>query len=99
MTNEELRDTLPHFDIIEGEVVLKPDGMCVHSALVDELEMKLTRALKLLAVWHDAFGAECYNDTLTANDEETESFLLASTAAQTSPRTCIPPVAPAKSTF
>ena len=87
MTNEELRDTLPHFDIIEGEVVLKPDGMCVHSALVDELEMKFARSLKLLKVWHDAFGAECYNDALIAHDAATERLLRESMVALTAERT------------
>jgi hypothetical protein len=72
--------TLPRFDIINGNIFLKPDGMCVHSALVDELEMKLAHAVDLLNVWRDAFGAECYNDALTAHDLETEKFLQASTS-------------------
>ena len=66
---------LPRFDIVEGQVVFKSDGMCVHSALVDEVEEKLTNALRLLAVWHEAFGAECYNDALIAHDAETERLL------------------------
>jgi len=36
---------LPRFDIIDGQVVIKPDGMCVHSAEVDVLETKLKAAL------------------------------------------------------
>ena len=77
-------NTLPRFDFVDGEVVLKPDGMCVHSALVDELEMKFARSLKLLKVWHDAFGAECYNDALIAHDAATERLLRESMATQTS---------------
>ena len=94
MTNEEL----PRFDIIDGEVILKPDGMCVHSALVDELEMKFARSLKLLKVWHDAFGAECYNDALIAHDAATERLLRESMATQTFPHNGTPQAHQEKST-
>ena len=53
--------------------------MCVHSALVDGLEMEIEHAIKLLNIWHEAFGAECYNDSLTALNAETEQVLREST--------------------
>ena len=81
------RTPYPRFDIINGKVVLKSDGMCVHSALVDGLEMEIEHAIKLLNIWLEAFGAECYNDSLTALNAETEQVLRESTEGPTAPGT------------
>lgn len=41
MSIEDLQKRLQRFDIVDGQVVLKSDGMCCHSAEVDVLEDKL----------------------------------------------------------
>lgn len=92
------RTSYPRFYIINGKVVLIPDGMCVHSALVDVLEMEIEHAIKLLNIWHEAFGAECYNDSLTALNAETEQVLRESTATQTGLGICTPRVLREEST-
>ena len=79
--------SLPRFDIIDREVAFKADGMCVHSAEVDFLEVQFVRILGLLNAWHEAFGAECYNDALIALNAETEKVLQASTEGLTAERT------------